>query len=644
MSGRDQTGHLVLCTCAGSQEVDAAALSAATGRTCGKVHDALCLMGADVVGKVFTSSDTIMACTQEAETLTALAADAGVAAPRFVDIRDRAGWGQGNPGPKQAALLAEAALTLSEPRIVDVVSEGLCLIVGPQDAALAAADRLKEALTVTVLLTEPDDAPEDRPFDVVAGRIRKAAGSLGAFELTLDALRQVDPTGREIRFAAPRDGAKTRCDVILDLTGGTPLFPAHHKRDGYLRPDPKDPQAVADAILEASQSIGTFEKVLHVRTEPALCAHSRAEKTGCTNCLDICPTGAIVPDGEHVTIDPMICAGCGACSSVCPSGAVAFAAPDVDDTFRRIEVLARTFRTLGKTPSLLIHDEHGREMIALSARHGAGLPDHCVPLHIPAIAAFGHAEMMAALGAGFGRVDILPSQRTERDPVAGQIALTNALAGRDAARMIDVTDPDALEQALTGGLEPVSHDPILPLGTRRQVTRVAATALHGTETVLPLPTGAPYGAVVVDTEACTLCLSCVSLCPSGALMDNEDRPELRFQEDACLQCGLCANICPEDAIALQPQLNLSPDALSPRILNEEDPAECVECGKKFGVASTIERIAGMLADKHPMFGAEKARMIRMCDTCRVSSMAHSDNNPFQSAPRPKTRTGDDYMN
>ena len=30
---------------------------------------------------------------------------------------------------------------------------------------------------------------------------------------------------------------------------------------------------------------------------------------------------AITPAGEHVTIDPMICAGCGACAAACPSPA-----------------------------------------------------------------------------------------------------------------------------------------------------------------------------------------------------------------------------------------------------------------------------------------------------------------------------------
>jgi ferredoxin len=83
------------------------------------------------------------------------------------------------------------------------------------------------------------------------------------------------------------------------------------------------------------------------------------------------------------------------------------------------------------------------------------------------------------------------------------------------------------------------------LGTRRQVARLAAKALQPEAETLALPAGAPYGAILIDTEACTMCLSCTALCPSGALGDNPDLPQVRFQEDACLQCGLCSNICPE---------------------------------------------------------------------------------------------------
>ncbi|MBN9619126.1 MAG: DEAD/DEAH box helicase, partial [Actinobacteria bacterium] len=70
-----------------------------------------------------------------------------------------------------------------------------------------------------------------------------------------------------------------------------------------------------------------------------------------------------------------------------------------------------------------------------------------------------------------------------------------------------------------------------------------------------LPDGAPFGAVTVNVEGCTLCLSCVSACPTGALSDDPERPMLRFTEDACVQCGLCKATCPEKVITLTPQID-----------------------------------------------------------------------------------------
>jgi ferredoxin len=149
---------------------------------------------------------------------------------------------------------------------------------------------------------------------------------------------------------------------------------------------------------------------------------------------------------------------------------------------------------------------------------------------------------------------------------------------------------------------------------------------------------------LVDTDACSLCLSCVSLCPSGALGDNEDLPQLRFQEDACLQCGLCVNICPENAIALKPQMDLTDAAFTQRVMHEEEPFACVECGSLFGVKSTVEKITEKLAGNHAMFANPDAiKMIQMCDNCRIQANYHSTDNPFQGGERPRVRTSEDYF-
>jgi ferredoxin len=639
---------LLLCDCLGSQAVNAAALGDATGLACSGCHTSLCTTQIEVATKAIEKGEVVIACLQEAHRFTKVAEELEVDAPYFIDIRDRAGWtfDTAPSTPKMAALIADGMLPEPTYRSLDVTSEGTCLIIGAPDIALTTAKTLIEALSVTVLLTPSEDIVPTHEYDVVLGILKQATGTIGQFEVKIDAFQQSLVGGRGTPgLTEPRDGALSHCDIILDLTGGSPLFPAPEKRDGYLRADPKSQPAVAHAVFTASQLVGTFEKPLYVRTEPTLCAHSRAEKPACSNCLNVCPTGAIVSAGEHVSIDPMVCAGCGACAAVCPSGAISYDMPTADHIFRRINTLATAYRKAGgKDATLLVHDDHGREMISLSARHGRGLPAHVIPMEVNALSGFGHAEILAALATGFAGVDILVGPKTERDALDPQLELALAIAP-DKASILDISDPDALSDHLFSTQPMTAIDaPILPLGSRRQVARLAAKTLNPTSETIPLPVGAPYGAVLVDTNACTLCLACVSLCPSGALGDNPDLPQLRFQEDACLQCGLCTNVCPEKAITLVPQFDLTDAAYTQKTLNEEEPFACVECGTLFGVKSTIEKITEKLAGNHSMFANPAAsRMIQMCDGCRINAQFHSQNNPFASKERPRTRTTDDYL-
>jgi len=154
-------------------------------------------------------------------------------APGFLDRRDRGGWTDDtrDTGPKMAALIAEAAMPKAGMKSVDVISEGRCLILGKGDVAFEAAAQLAEALAVTLLQLDATDPPPRRDFDVIRGRLKTATGALGGFAVAFDAFQQIDPGGRgDFRWTEPRDGARSECDVILDLGGDAPQFSAHEKR------------------------------------------------------------------------------------------------------------------------------------------------------------------------------------------------------------------------------------------------------------------------------------------------------------------------------------------------------------------------------------------------------------------------------
>src|SRR3546814_4296435 len=86
---------------------------------------------------------------------------------------------------------------------------------------------------------------------IFKGTIVACGGHLGAFELVLDDYAPMTVSSRAfLVFEPPRNGVSSTCDLVLDLSGGSPLFPAYGRRDGYFRPDPGDPAAVQRALLD----------------------------------------------------------------------------------------------------------------------------------------------------------------------------------------------------------------------------------------------------------------------------------------------------------------------------------------------------------------------------------------------------------
>jgi len=658
--------ELLICSCEGTMPLDAEAIR----RGCrGEATTATQLCHAELDRfRAIAAKDTplTVGCTQQASQFSEVAAKSGRASPvKFVNIRESAGWSSEatQAGPKMAALLAAAAEPTPPVTSVQLESGGVVLVCGRDDAAVEAGQLLKDHLDVTVLIEPPATVapPRTSDFPVAKGRVRNAQGYLGAFELTVDDFAEAAPSSRgALAFGPSRNGARSSCDIILDLTGGPAFFPAADLRDGYLRADPGNPAAMLRAVLKARDLIGSFEKPRYVAYDATLCAHSRSKIVGCTRCLDLCPTAAITPAGDHVTIDANICAGCGQCTAACPTGAASYALPAEDVLMRKLRAMLMTYREAGgKQPILLVHDDsHGLPLIDALARFGDGLPAHVLPVAVNATTQVGLESVAAAFAYGASAMRFLLRARPAHD-LSGlhkTIALATSVLtglGFGPARIetIETDDPDLLAEALRA-IPPMAPAPrpasFRPLGAKRGVLRFALSELHRAApvpvSVIALPERAPFGTVEIDVQGCTLCLSCVSACPTGALRDDPDRPMLRFVEDACVQCGLCQATCPEDVITLKPQIDFDAVRAPARILKEEEPFCCIRCSKPFGVKSTIERVVAKLEGKHWMYtgSSRRAHVIKMCEDCRVAVAAEEGFDPYGPQKQP-VRTTDDYL-
>jgi ferredoxin len=657
---------VVACSCEGTMPLDEAAI----GRACAgslRTADHLCRRQLEVAKSLIASGAPVtIGCTQESALFTEVAEELGAQGNLlFANIREQAGWSKdaARAGPKMAALLAAAAEPTPPIQLFPLKSEGVAL---RDETAIEAGRRLSDKLDITVLLTKPGDVvpPRATDFPVLKGTVTGAKGHLGAFELRVDDYAIPAPSSRQkLVFGEPRSGATSTCDIVLDLTGGMPLFPAHELRSGYVRADPRDPVAVERAISQAGELVGEFDKPRFIQFTAALCAHSRSKITGCTRCLDLCPTGAITPAGDSVAIDPAVCAGCGACASVCPTGAASYALPPADALARKLRTLLSAYRRAGgENPIVLLHDgDHGEPLIDALARFGDGLPANVLPVRLNEVTQIGPEAIASAFAYGAVGVRLLARARPKHDLSGLQRVLGTASTilealgyGRGVVGLIETDDPDelraALERAPLGTPAPKPAT-FVARGAKRGVLELAFRELHRSAPapvpVVPLAIGAPFGGLEYDAQGCTLCLSCVSACPTHALTDNPERPMLRFTESLCVQCGLCAATCPEDVIELKPQLDFAAWDDPRRVLKEEEPFHCIACAKPFGTKSTVERVMAKLGDRHWMFsgsaGQERLRILQMCEDCRVEVVVNESFDPHGAPARPKPRTTDDYL-
>ena len=348
--------------------------------------------------------------------------------------------------------------------------------------------------------------------------------------------------------------------------------------------------------------------------DPAICQYQGRRNDLCAKCVEVCPTVAILKNDEkrELVFSHIDCIGCGECVSVCPSGALKFA-PLPQSVFYEISKLYK-----GKIPLLIAEGE-------ISSALKIELPCGVLPFGIFGSKQIDEVNLLSAMQESGSSVIVYDADAGEgtREAVELINGISRAIYGKDAVflarNLAELQEALGFAQSAQPWAFSINEQGL----SKKEIfsKRVSAMVGEGSFGIVKSGERLRFGEVSINESSCTLCLSCVGACNTGALYADNSDNSIKFNASLCTTCNYCVLSCAEkDTMALNISgVRLAPEFFTYRMLAKDELFKCIECGKEFATTKAVMKIADMMG-AHFESEPEKMKTLFCCGDCKAKIM------------------------
>lgn len=502
-------------------------------------------------------------------------------------------------------------------------------------AALPLAQRLNDLARLTLLVPGvPEAFAAGAEYRMLGGRLMSLQGRLGRFKLQV-----AESAGNGRRQEAVRT---LECDQFIWACRSTSL-PAKRRTGVHILTEPT-PAEFERVVGDVAELTGDFLKPQAVLYTPDICAGGAAQRESCGRCIPACPYNLVSRDLENplrVRVDHLACEGCGACVAACPTGALRYSDPSADMVANTIAGMLGGAAEGSPPPLVVFHcSERGKR--AIEGTDAGPLPytAQALPVEVPCLRYTAASDILAAFRMGAAGVALLGCAECphgEREGLLRALELARGILdafGIGAERLQLITIPGEDHAAGLRALDVMAASlapaPLRFPGRRfhaqgprealAEVLDAFITQLGKEPGPIPIGPGQPFALAAVREQGCTLCRSCVNVCPTHAFRFDESGQTLTFRHINCIACGLCEQVCPESVITLTSGLRLDRAALEDVPKARDEAIACLKCGKAYINRKALEAVRAKVASVPGLadvFAGERKELLRMCPDCRA---------------------------